>query len=76
VKDILSHFRLRWPDAIIVSVARGFDAVELVEAEAPDLILAGSSLQDMSLLDLVNRIRQFSDVPLIVLAAGREIQET
>ena len=51
----------------MVSVAEGTKGVEMVETETPDLVLADSSLPDIDTLDLVSRIREFSDVPLIVL---------
>jgi len=40
----------------------------MVETEAPDLVLADSSLSDIDTLDLVSKIREFSDVPLIILS--------
>jgi len=42
--------------------------VELIEKEVPDLVLLDSSLPDIDTLDLVNKIREFSDVPLVILS--------
>jgi len=39
----------------------------MVETESPDLVIADSSLSDIDILDLVSKIRDFSDVPLIIL---------
>ncbi len=40
----------------------------MVETEAPDLVMADSSLPDIATTDLVSKIREFSDVPLIILS--------
>jgi two-component system KDP operon response regulator KdpE len=67
VKNISFILQLRWPDAAIVSAAEGAKGTELVETEAPDLVMVDSPLPDMSSVDLASKIRGFSDVPLIVL---------
>ena len=58
---------LRWPSAIMVFAATGSKGIELVKAEAPDLIIVDFSLTDMRCVELVGNIRSFSDVPLTVL---------
>lgn len=73
VKDISFCLQLRWPDVVIVSTAQGSKGIELVEAEAPDLVMADFSLPDMNGLDLVGKVREFSDVPLTILAGGTEV---
>lgn len=40
----------------------------MVETEAPDLVMADSSLSDIATTDLVSKIHEFSDVPLIILS--------
>jgi DNA-binding response OmpR family regulator len=67
VKDISFIVRLRWPDAAIVSAAEGAKGLELVETEAPDLVISDFPLPDMNGVELTGRIRGFSDVPLIIL---------
>ena len=39
----------------------------MVETESPDLVMVDSSLPDIDTLELISKIREFSDVPLIVL---------
>ena len=41
--------------------------MEMVETEAPDLVMADFPLPDMNGVDLTGKIREFSDVPLIIL---------
>ena len=70
-RDVVEHIplclRLRWPSANIVFAATGSKGIELVKAEAPDLIIVDFSLPDMRCVELVSNIRSFSDVPLTVL---------
>ena len=51
----------------MVSAAKGSEGIEMIEQEQPDLVMAASSLTDMDNVDLINNIRKFSDVPLIIL---------
>ena len=66
-KDISFFLQLRWQNAIVISAAEGSKGIELVEAEAPDLVMVDFCLPDMSGLDLVAKVREFSDVPLVIL---------
>jgi two-component system KDP operon response regulator KdpE len=67
MKDISFYLQLRWQNAIVISAAEGSNGIDLVEAEAPDLVIADFCLADMSGLDLVGKVREFSDVPLVIL---------
>ena len=66
--DVSLCLQVRYPEVILVSAADGKKGMELIEKEASDLILLDSSLPDIDTLDLVNRIREFSDVPLVILS--------
>ena len=68
VRDISFCLQVRYPEVIVVSVAKGEKGLEMVENEAPDLVMADSSLPDIATTDFINKIREFSDVPLIVLS--------
>jgi DNA-binding response OmpR family regulator len=67
VRDISFYLQLRWQNAIVISAADGLNGIELVEVEAPDLVMAEFRLPDMSGLDLVVKVREFSDVPLSII---------
>jgi len=67
VRDISFCLQVRYPEVIVVSVVDGSKGIEMVETESPDLVMVDSSLPGMNTLDLVNEIREFSDVPLIIL---------
>jgi len=68
VRDISLCLQVRYPEVIVISVAAGLKGIEMIETESPDLVMAGSSLPDIDTLDLVSKIREFSDVPLAILA--------
>ncbi len=67
VRDISFCLQVRYPEANIVSVAEGLKGVEMVETESPDLVMANYSLPDIESTDLISKIREFSEVPLILL---------
>ncbi len=67
VRDISFCLQVRYPEVIVVSVAEGPKGIEMVETESPDLVMVDSSLPDIDTLDLVSKIREFSDVALIIL---------
>ncbi len=68
VRDISFCLQVRYPEIIVSSAAEGLKGIEMVETESPDLVMADSSLPDIDTLDLVSKIREFSDVPLIILS--------
>ncbi len=68
IRDITFCLQVRYPEATIISVAEGRKGMEMIETELPDLVLVDFSLPDINTLDLVNKIREFSDVSLIILS--------
>ena len=70
IKDITFCLAVRYPDAIIVSAANGLLGIEMIETEMPDLVLVASSPPDINTLELIDKIRQFSDVPLLTFTQG------
>ncbi|MFC1958965.1 winged helix-turn-helix domain-containing protein [Chloroflexota bacterium] len=67
VKDISFCLQVRYPEVIVVSVADGQKGIEMVETESPDLVMLDSTLPDTDTLSMVSSIREFSDVPLMIL---------
>jgi len=70
IKDIAFCLAVRYPDIVVVSSYKWQEGIELIETELPDLIMVSSSLPDINASDLVSKIRQFSDVPLLILIEG------
>jgi len=67
VRDISFCLQVRYPEISVVSVSEGQRGVDLVKTESPDLVMLDSSLPDIDTVDMVGKIREFSDVPLIIL---------
>ena len=42
--------------------------MEMVESESPDLVMVDSALTNTNTLELITKIRGFSDVPLIIIS--------
>ena len=68
VRDISFCLQIRYPEVSVVSVAEGPTGIDMVETEMPDLVMIDTSLPDTDTLDLIRKIREFSDVPLIILS--------
>ena len=62
-------FSLRWPDAHLISCSTGQDALAHVEKDKPDLVLLDIVLPDMDGFQVCQEIREFSDVPVVMLSA-------
>ena len=70
VATIRVCFTIRWPDTVVISTANGGDALQLVESAAPDMVILDLGLPDVDGLEVLQEIRRFSDVPLIVVTAN------
>ena len=70
IKGITFCLEVPYPEAIVISTSKGQKGIEMVEAEMPDLVMVTSSLADMDILDFISKIRQFSDVPLLIFTEG------
>lgn len=70
VKDISFCLTVRYPESTIISSAKWLKGVEMIETEMPDLVIVSSSLPNVDATKLISQIRQFSDVPLLVLIEG------
>ncbi len=65
-------FGLRWPEAEVITTPTGEQGVDAVEREAPDLVLLDIGLPDIDGFEVCERIRHFSDVPIVMLSARHE----
>ncbi|MBI4283086.1 MAG: response regulator transcription factor [Chloroflexi bacterium] len=67
IEAISLAFRIRWPEAKVISTRLGEKGVELVESEAPDIVILDLGLPDISGFEVLHQIRLFSHVPIIIL---------
>jgi DNA-binding response OmpR family regulator len=65
-------FNLRWPEAEVFHASSGEDGVASVERVSPDIVILDVGLPDMEGFEVCERIRQFSDVPVVMLTARHE----
>lgn len=76
INGVSLTFKLRWPEAALVSTDCGTKGIEMVETETPDIIILDINLPDMTGFEVLENIRRFSDVPIIVLTVrGDEVDE-
>ena len=58
---------LRWPKVTPMVATTGTNGLGLVKEESPDLVLLRPDLPDKTLTEIIRELREFSDVPLVVL---------
>jgi DNA-binding response OmpR family regulator len=62
------------PDWNISLISSGKQCLDIVKnGSCPDVVILGMQLTDMSGLDLIERIRDYSDIPVIVLSCYKDI---
>ena len=67
VKGVTLTFKLRWQDATVITFDEGAKGIQAVESESPDIVILDINLPDMTGFEVLEKIRSFSDVPIIVL---------
>ena len=61
--------RTRWPDMEWLTASTGEEGAALAKIMSPDFVLLDMMLPDMSGEDVLLRVREFSNVPVIVVSA-------
>jgi two-component system KDP operon response regulator KdpE len=69
VESVRIGFQLHWREIDVLGAGTGEDALDAVEKEAPDIVLLDIGLPDIDGFEVVKRIREFSDVPVVMLTA-------
>ena len=65
-------FNLRWPEAEVIAAPTGEEGVALVERDSPEMVILDIGLPDINGFEVCERIRRFSDVPVIMLTARHD----
>ena len=68
-------FETRWPEARLISTSLGERGVELVNKEAPDVLVLDLGLPDISGFEVLRRVRLFSKIPIVILTASRKNED-
>ena len=71
IEDISFWLRARYPDVSVISASDTETGIELVETESLNLVMVDSSLESMASQDIIGKIREISEVALIVLSKGQ-----
>jgi PAS domain S-box-containing protein len=72
IDSVSLTFRLRWPEAQLISTGLGEEGIEMVEAEAPDIVILDLGLPDISGFEALRQIRLFSSVPVVILSVKED----
>ncbi len=75
VKLISLALEAEWPHAALLSTRMGEEGVDLVGTEHPDVVILDLGLPDKDGLDVLQEIRLFSSVPILVLTVRQEEQD-
>ena len=67
IKVITMSFRMQQPAWEVISAEDGPEALDLLEQEGPDVVLLDIGLPDMNGFEVLESMRLFSDVPIIML---------
>jgi len=71
-KGVSLTFKLRWPDAQVITKEKGWDGIKAVENESPDIVILDINLPDITGFEVLENIRRFSDVPVIILTVRED----
>ena len=71
VEQLVMAFRMRWPDLVPLTASKGSMGLQLIETDEPALAVLCGNLVDLGMWSVIEEVRSFSDMPLIV-AVERE----
>ena len=60
-------FEMGWPEVKLISTRLGREGVELAASENPDVVILDLGLPDITGFEVLNEIRAFSKVPILIL---------
>ncbi len=69
------RIKLRLAGYEVITTTSGAEAIELVRTNEPDVVLLDILMPDVTGFDVLERVRTFSSVPIIVFTARRDIAE-
>jgi two-component system KDP operon response regulator KdpE len=69
VESVRLGFALQWREVEVLGAGDGEAALDVVEHEAPDVVLLDIGLPGRDGFDVLRELRTFSDVPVVVLTA-------
>jgi DNA-binding response OmpR family regulator len=70
------RIKLRLHGYDVVTTTSGAEAIEIIRTGQPDVVLLDILMPNVSGMDVLEQVRKFSAVPIIVFTARREIVES
>jgi DNA-binding response OmpR family regulator len=70
------RIKLRLHGYDVITTTSGADAIEIIRTGQPDIVLLDILMPNVSGMDVLEQVRAFSSVPIIVFTARREIVES
>ncbi len=74
VKAVSFVIQKQWQEASLSLASDGKTALELMKSQTFDLLLLALELPDMDGVDLLCRVRSFSDIPIIIISQRRSVE--
>jgi len=65
-------FKMRWPEAELLSARLGEEGLDSIESEKPDLVILDLGLPDINGFEVLRQIRLFSSVPVVILTVSSD----
>jgi two-component system KDP operon response regulator KdpE len=69
IEAVSVSFGLQWRETDVLGASDGEEALDQIEREHPDLVLLDIAMPETDGFETLRRIREFSDVPVIMLTA-------
>lgn len=69
IESVRLGFTLQWREVDVFSATTGEAGLDVVERDQPDIVLLDVGLPDIDGYEVLRRIRDFSDVPVVMLTA-------
>ena len=72
VEVISLAFKMRWPEAELISAKLGEEGLQLLESESPKVVILDLGLPDISGFEVLRQIRSVSSVPVVIMSVRRD----
>ena len=73
IEAVTVSFGLQWRETEVIGAADGETALDLIEQQHPDVVLLDIAMPGMDGFETLRRIREFADVPVIMLTARDDV---
>jgi len=75
VESIGLALQIYWSEAVFISARLGQDGIHKAYTEKPDVIILDLGLPDIDGYEVLNQVRMFTDIPVIILTARNQEED-